>query len=110
MQINCPYMKNLLQQTLRSNGKVIDAIYFSWQRRRPWIPAFKRGQGRIMKMYKSGPMIQYGTVLKEYVVIPDRLLNSPKELKKYFELSYAYAKTLNTKATSKTMASKKKNK
>jgi len=38
-------------------------------------------------------MEQYGVVMKEYVLIPDRLLSSPKDLKKYFELSYAYAKT-----------------
>ena len=60
------------------------------------------------RKYKSGPMIQYGTVLKEYVVIPDQLMNSPKELKKYFELSYAYAKTLKAKPTSKAKTLKKK--
>jgi TfoX/Sxy family transcriptional regulator of competence genes len=53
-------------------------------------------------------MEQYGTVMKEYVLIPDKLLNSQKELKKYFELSYAYAKTLKPKPTSKTKAAKKK--
>ncbi|HEV8506775.1 MAG TPA: hypothetical protein VGQ53_15295 [Chitinophagaceae bacterium] len=63
---------------------------------------------KFTNKYKSGPMIQYGTVLKEYVVIPDQLLNSPKELKKYFELSYAYAKTLKAKPTSKTKAATKK--
>jgi hypothetical protein len=47
MQINCPYMKNLLQQTLRSNGKVIDAIYFSGQRRRPWIPVSKEDREEL---------------------------------------------------------------
>jgi TfoX/Sxy family transcriptional regulator of competence genes len=62
------------------------------------------------KKYKSGPMIQYGTVLKEYVVIPDQLMTSPKELKKYFELSYAYAKSLKGKPTSKAKSAKKKNK
>jgi len=60
--------------------------------------------------YKSGPMIQYGTVLKEYVVIPDQLLKSPKELKKYFKLSYAYAKTLKAKPASNGKSVKKKNK
>jgi TfoX/Sxy family transcriptional regulator of competence genes len=60
--------------------------------------------------YKPGPMIQYRTVLKEYVVIPDQLLKSPKELKKYFELSYSYAKTLKAKPASKAKSEKKKNK
>lgn len=46
--------------------------------------------------------------MKEYVLIPDKLLNSPKELKKYFELSYAYAKTLKPKPTSNAKAAKNK--
>ena len=65
---------------------------------------------KFLNKYKSGPMIQYGTILKEYVVVPDQLLNSMKELQKYFELSFAYAKTLKPKPTSKTKAAKKKNK
>ena len=62
----------------------------------------------FLDKYKSGLMEQYGVVLKEYVLIPDRLLSSPKDLKKYFELSYAYAKTLKPKPTSKTKGAKKK--
>src|SRR4030095_4527773 len=68
----------------------------------------KEDREEFMNKYKSGPMIQYGAVLKEYVVIPDQLLNSLKELKKYFELSYAYAKTLKPKPTSKTTTVKRK--
>ena len=68
----------------------------------------KEDREEFLDKYKSGLMEQYGTVMKEYVLIPDKLLNSPKELKKYFELSYAYAKTLKPKPTSKTKAAKKK--
>jgi len=53
-------------------------------------------------------MVQYGTVVKEYVVIPDQVLRSPKDLKKYFELSYAYAKILKSKPTSRNKVIKKK--
>jgi hypothetical protein len=53
-------------------------------------------------------MEQYGVVMKEYVLISDRLLSSPKDLKKYFDLSYAYAKTLKPKPTSKVKGAKKK--
>jgi hypothetical protein len=38
-------------------------------------------------------------VLKEYVVVPDTLLKKPKELKKYFDISYDYVKTLKAKPT-----------
>ena len=68
----------------------------------------KEDREEFLDKYKSGLMEQYGAVMKEYVLIPDKLLNSPKELKKYFELSYAYAKTLKPKPTSKTKAAKKK--
>jgi len=62
----------------------------------------------FLDKYKSGLMEQYGVVMKEYVLIPDKLLTSPKELTKYFELSYAYARTLKPKPGSKTKATKKK--
>jgi TfoX/Sxy family transcriptional regulator of competence genes len=68
----------------------------------------KEDREEFLDKYKSGLMEQYGAVMKEYVLIPDKLLNSPKELKKYFELSYAYAKTLKPKPTSKAKVAKKK--
>jgi TfoX/Sxy family transcriptional regulator of competence genes len=68
----------------------------------------KEDREEFLDKYKSGLMEQYGTVMKEYVLIPDKLLNSPKELKKYFELSYANAKTLKPKPTSKAKVAKKK--
>jgi len=68
----------------------------------------KEDRKEFLDKYKSGLMEQYGAVMKEYVLVPDTLLNSPKELKKYFELSYAYAKTLKPKPASKTKAAKKK--
>jgi TfoX/Sxy family transcriptional regulator of competence genes len=54
-------------------------------------------RNEFLAKYKSGLMEQYRAVMKDYVLIPDELLNSPKELKKYFDLSYAYAKTLKPK-------------
>lgn len=56
----------------------------------------------FIKKYKSQLRIAYGVVLKEYVVVPDALLKKPKELKKYFDISYDYVKTLKAKPTSKT--------
>lgn len=68
----------------------------------------KEDREEFLDRYNSGLMEQYGVVMKEYVVIPERLLSSQKELKKYFDLSYAYAKTLKPKPTTKAGATKKK--
>jgi hypothetical protein len=47
----------------------------------------KEDREEFLAKYRSGLMEQYGVVMKEYVLIPDKLLNSQKELKKYFELA-----------------------
>jgi len=70
----------------------------------------KEDREEFLDKYNSVLMEQYGAVMKEYVVIPDQLLTSQKELKKYFDLSYAYAKTLRPKPTSKAKTAKKKTK
>ena len=56
---------------------------------------------KFLGRYKTTLFEAYGTVMKEYVAVPDALLRSTKELKKYLDLSYEYAKTLKPKATSK---------
>lgn len=62
----------------------------------------------FIKKYPSAILVQYGVVMKEYVKIPDSLLSNTKELKKYFDLSYEYAKSLKPKPTSRAKAKKKK--
>jgi TfoX/Sxy family transcriptional regulator of competence genes len=39
--------------------------------------------------------------MKEYVTVPDKLLENTEELKKYLDLSYEYVKTLKPKPTKK---------
>lgn len=56
---------------------------------------------KFLKKYKTKLFAAYGVVMKEYVTVPDNLLRKPKELQKYFDLSYEYAKTLKVKATTK---------
>lgn len=56
---------------------------------------------KFLKKYKTSLFEAYGTVMKEYVAFPDDLLSNTKELKKYLELSYSYAKTLKPKPTKK---------
>lgn len=55
----------------------------------------------FLAKYKTKLYEAYGTVMKEYVAVPDGLLGKTKELQKYFKVSYAYAKTLKAKATKK---------
>ena len=43
----------------------------------------------------------YGVVQPEYVVVPDALLGKTRELKPYFDASYAYVLAMKPKATSK---------
>lgn len=56
---------------------------------------------KFMKKYKTSLFEAYGAVMKEYVIIPDSLLNKTSELAAYLALSYNYAKTLKPKPTKK---------
>ena len=55
----------------------------------------------FLKKYKAKLCQAYGTVQPEYVEVPDALLASTGELKKYFECSYAYVATLKPKPAAK---------
>jgi len=43
---------------------------------------------KFLKKYKTKLFEAYGAVMKEYVAVPDDLLENTKELKKYLDLSY----------------------
>src|SRR5215472_7774128 len=53
----------------------------------------------FLKRYKTSLFEAYGAVMREYVAVPDTLLQKTNELKRYFALSYEYAKTLKPKPT-----------
>ena len=55
----------------------------------------------FLSKYKTELSVQYGSVMKEYVVIPDYLLKNTSELKTYFDISYAYIGTLKSKPAKK---------
>ena len=55
----------------------------------------------FLKKYKATLFEAYGTIMKEYVAVPDALLKKPKELQKYLAISYEYARTLKPKPTKK---------
>ena len=51
----------------------------------------------FLAKYNSTLFQAYGVVQKEYVTVPDPLLEKTKELAKYFELSFRYVQTLKPK-------------
>ena len=56
---------------------------------------------KFLKKYKTTLFEAYGAVMREYVAVPDELLGKTAELKRYFDLSCEYAKTLKPKPTTK---------
>jgi TfoX/Sxy family transcriptional regulator of competence genes len=56
---------------------------------------------KFLKKYKTTLFEAYGAVMKEYVAVPDKLWKNTKQLQKYLDLSYEYAKTLRPKPTKK---------
>ena len=56
----------------------------------------------FLKKYKTSLCEQYGVVQKEYVMVPSSLLKKTRELKVYFDASYAYVSSLKPKATKRT--------
>lgn len=62
----------------------------------------------FLRKYQTKLCVQYGTVMKEYVEVPDALLKKTQELRKYFDLSYAYVGSLKPKPTTKKAAAKKR--
>jgi hypothetical protein len=62
----------------------------------------------FLENFETELCVQYGSVMKEYVVVPDALLTKTKELKKYFDISYAYVGSLKPKPTKKKAKARKK--
>ena len=63
------------------------------------LPEDKRQE--FLKKHKTELFEAYGAVMREYVAVPDALLKNTKELKKYLEFSYEYAKRLKPKPSRK---------
>lgn len=61
----------------------------------------KAEREQFLAKYGSSLFEAHGTVMKEYVTVPDDLLENTEELKTYLDLSYAYVQTLKPKAPKK---------
>ncbi len=55
----------------------------------------------VMKTHSAKPCIAHGVVMKEYITIPDKLLQNTTAITKYFKLSYTYVQSLKPKATTR---------
>ena len=55
----------------------------------------------FLKKFNTTLCEAHGAVLKEYVSVPDTLLQNTKALKKYLDLGYGYVKTLKPKPVKK---------
>jgi hypothetical protein len=76
------------------NGNMFTLLHQS-ERLAIRLPEAKREE--FLKKYKTTLFEAYGCVMKEYVAVPDGMLKKTKELGKYLECSYEYAKTLRPK-------------
>ena len=54
---------------------------------------------KFLEKFNTTLYESYGAVMKEYVKVPDALLENTDELKTYLEISYEYIKTLKPKPT-----------
>jgi TfoX/Sxy family transcriptional regulator of competence genes len=54
---------------------------------------------KFLKKYKTRLFEAYGTVMKEYVAVPDAMLQNTSELKGYLAISYDYVRALKPKPT-----------
>jgi hypothetical protein len=55
----------------------------------------------FMKKYDAKLRVAYGITMPEFVEVPDKLFANTKELKKYFDISHNYVKSLKPKPTKK---------
>ena len=83
---------------------------FSLLTREGWLALRLPSDAReaFLKKYQTKLSVQYGTVMKEYVQVPDALLKKTQELRKYFDQSHAYVDSLKPKPTTKKTAAKKR--
>ena len=61
----------------------------------------KEEREAFLEKFSTELFVQHGATMKEYVTVPDDLLQDTEELKAYLDISYEYIKTLKPKPTKK---------
>jgi TfoX N-terminal domain len=60
------------------------------------------GYDEFLATYQSGPVTQYGSVMRGYVAVPDELLTDTDSIAAWFDRAYEWIGTLPPKPTKKT--------
>ena len=61
----------------------------------------KEDRETFLEKYNTTLYESHGAIMKEYVTVPDELLENTPELQPYLEISYEYIKSLKPKPTKK---------
>ncbi len=61
----------------------------------------KEDREAFINKYDTVPYKNYGSFIKEYVEVPDTLLQNIEDLRPYLDMSYAYVQTLKPKPAKK---------
>ena len=61
----------------------------------------KETRDTFIAEYNTELCVQYGRVMKEYVLVPEGMLGQTEQLKGYFDLSFEYVSSLKPKPTKK---------
>jgi len=61
----------------------------------------KEEREAFLEKYSTTLYESHGAIMKEYVTVPDELLENTAELQPYLEISYEYIKSLKPKPTKK---------
>ncbi|MBO6574772.1 MAG: hypothetical protein JJ896_05120 [Rhodothermales bacterium] len=61
----------------------------------------REDQTRFREQYESGPFTSYGSTMKDYVVVPEDLLERTEELAPWLAASYEFVTSLPPKPTKK---------
>jgi TfoX/Sxy family transcriptional regulator of competence genes len=61
----------------------------------------KQDREAFLEKYHTMLVYAYGIIQKEYVTVPDSLLQNSEQMKLYFEKSFQYARSLKPKAANK---------
>ncbi len=63
------------------------------------LPATERNE--FISKHKTKLCEAHGTILKEYVFVPENLFKKTEKIKEYFAISFAYVSNLKPKSTKK---------
>ena len=61
----------------------------------------KEGQAAFIENHDSGPVIQYNSVMRDYVSVPDDVLKNTQIMADYIKESFDYVSSLKPKPTKK---------